>query len=72
MRWRYRVTDQVQALPAGAVEVRRTARTILVRIPLEVIGRPQRVLVNAVTRLGDVPLSSQPWRIVELASAEAA
>ena len=57
--------------PRAPSSVRREARTIVVRIPLEVIGQPQRVLVNAVTRFGDVPLSSQPWRILELASAEA-
>ena len=72
MRGSHRVADQARALPGDAVEVRREARVILVRIPLEAIGRPERVLVSAATRFGDVPLSSQPWRILELTAAEAA
>ncbi len=66
---RQRALDQGQALPQDAVEVRRQARAILIRVPLEIIGRPERVVLSAATRFGDIPLSSQPWRVVELAGA---
>jgi LmbE family N-acetylglucosaminyl deacetylase len=62
----YRVTDQGQALPVGTAEVRREARSILVRVPLEALGEPQRVLLSATTRFGELPLSSQPWRVLEI------
>ena len=60
---------------AGDVfDVRHTARKIMVRIPLAALAQPQRVFINVSTRLGDIPFSSQPWRILELpgdADAEA-
>jgi hypothetical protein len=68
----YRVADQGQALSGGAVEVRRTAREILLRIPLAVLGRPERVFLGAVTHLGEIPLSALPWRILELPRAAGA
>jgi LmbE family N-acetylglucosaminyl deacetylase len=68
---RHRVADQERALPGDAVEVRREAHEIVIRVPLEAIGRPRRVLLSAATRFGDLPLSSQPWRILELATPEA-
>jgi hypothetical protein len=46
--------------------VRRAARQILLRIPLAVIGWPERAFLGAVTHLGEIPLSSLPWRILEL------
>ncbi len=66
-----RVADQAQALRSDDVEVRRTLREILVRVPLTELGWPQRALLGAVTRLGDIPLSSQPWCILELPEPEA-
>jgi len=62
----HRVADQGRALPVGTVEVRRAARQILLRIPLAVIGWPERAFLGAVTHLGEIPLSSLPWRILEL------
>lgn len=65
-----RVADQGRALPRGAVEVRRTLREILVRVPRATLGWPQSAFLGAVTRLGDIPLSSQPWCILELAAPD--
>ncbi len=65
-----RVADQGRAVPPGAVEVRRSLREILVRVPLATLGWPQRAFLGAMTRLGDIPLSSQPWCILELPAYE--
>ena len=63
----HRVTDQGQALPAGDAELTRGARDIVVRVPLQALGQPHRVLLSATTcRLGELPLSTQPWRVLEL------
>ncbi len=69
-----RVADQGRALPRGAVEVRRPLRSLRemsVRVPLAALGWPQRAFLGAVTRLGDLPLSTQPWCILELPEPEA-
>jgi LmbE family N-acetylglucosaminyl deacetylase len=63
----HRVTDQGRALPVEDAELRREARTIVVRVPLEALGQPHRVLLSATTRLGELPLSAQPWRVLEIA-----
>jgi hypothetical protein len=65
-----RVADQGRALPEDVVDVRHTARAFQVRVPMAVLGWPQRVLVGAVTRLGDIPLGTLPWRVIELPAAE--
>jgi LmbE family N-acetylglucosaminyl deacetylase len=61
-----RIADQERSLPGDVVEVQHTARKIMVRIPLAALAQPQRVFINVSTRLGDIPFSSQPWRILEL------
>ena len=65
-----RVADQGRALPADAVDVRHAARTFRIRIPMAVLGLPQRLIVGAVTRLGDIPLGTLPWRVLELPTAQ--
>lgn len=64
---RHRVTDGGRALPKSTVELRRNAGGVVVRVPLAALGQPQRVLLSAATRLGELPLSIQPWRILEIA-----
>ena len=67
-----RIADQERSLPGDVVEVQHTARKIMVRIPLAALAQPQRVFINVSTRLGDIPFSSQPWRILELPGAAGA
>jgi hypothetical protein len=67
-----RVSDQERPLSGDVVEVQHTARKIMVRIPLAALAQPQRVFINVSTRLGDIPFSSQPWRILELPGAAGA
>jgi len=62
----HRVYDQDQRLPARAVEVRRHLKTISVRIPLALLGAPERVLCSARTYLADVPLDWAAWRALDL------
>ncbi len=62
----HQVSDQSRRLPAETVEVTRDARVIAVRVPLDALGRPERLLVNARRYLTPVPLDTTPWRVVEL------
>jgi len=62
----HHVLDQRTPLPADTVSVERNRKKIIVRIPLELLGRPERILTSAQTYLGEVPLDSVAWRILEL------
>lgn len=62
----YTVFDQDQALPDGAVHLERHAREIQLRIPLHLLGDPERVLATARTYLADVPLDAVAWRVLDL------
>jgi len=58
--------DQARRLPAAAVTVRREANTAAVKIPLGLLGDPDRLLVGGRSSVGRVPLAASPWRIVIL------
>ena len=63
--FRHVVRDQSRALPSSSVIVRRHPREIEVEIPLDLLGRPERILTSARTSLLSVPLDWTAWRIVE-------
>lgn len=64
--FRHRVYDQARLLPAETVSVTRKPRQITVRVPLEALGGPDRILSSARTTLADVPLDWVSWRVLEL------
>ena len=53
-------------LPARLIQVSREAQQITGRIPLELLGNPQKVLTSAQTSLADVALDATSWRVLEL------
>ena len=57
----YQVYDRGQELPADSIAVTGTPTRSEVRVPLALLGDPQRLLVSAQTNLGDVPLDNIPW-----------
>lgn len=61
-----RCYDQDDHLASDTVQVTRTSRQIVVRIPLAALGEPTRVLTSAYTYLAAVPLDWAAWRAVEL------
>ena len=61
-----RLFDQDRPLPSAGIRVSRKFRRFTIRIPLEALGRPQRILTSARTYLGEVPLDWTSWRVVEL------
>ena len=62
----YTVFDQERELPHDAVILERYTREILVRIPLRLLGAPERVLATARTYLADLPLDAEAWRVLDL------
>ncbi len=65
------VFDQDRALRRETVGVEREAREIRVRVPLDALGRPERVLTSGGTSFLEVPLGSLAWRVVELPAPRA-
>ena len=58
--------DQTRELPEAGVQVSRDAHNIVLRVPLALLGDPDRALTAARTYMGDLPLDSAAWRVLEL------
>lgn len=59
------VHNQHKSLPGGSVRVSHHMRDIEADIPLDLLGRPERLFVCARTYLGEIPLDWVSWRLVE-------
>jgi len=64
----HEVYDQERKLSQEILQVERKPRELTLRIPLQILGDPQRILTSAQTYLGDVPLDWASWRVLELTS----
>jgi LmbE family N-acetylglucosaminyl deacetylase len=60
------VYDGSRKIAKAPVEMVRRDGGVSVRIPLELLGSPQRILGSARTYLGKVPLDWIAWRIIEV------
>ena len=60
------VFDHGEKLAARPVAVERKTKHITIGIPLGLLGDPQKLLGSVETHLGDYPLDSAPWRMIEL------
>ena len=57
----YKIYDRGQELPQDSITVTGSSNRSEVRVPLALLGDPQRVMVSAQTNMGDVPLDNIPW-----------
>ena len=57
----YKIYDQDKELPADVVAVSGTPTRSEVRLPLALLGDPERVLLSARTQIGEIPLDNIPW-----------
>lgn len=62
----YKVINRGQELPADSITVTGTPNRSEVRIPLALLGEPERILVSAQTNQGDVPLDNIPWVFLKI------
>jgi len=62
----YKIFDQGKQLPADSVTVSGTPTRSEVRIPLALLGNPERVMVSSQTSIDDVPLDNIPWVFLTL------
>ncbi len=62
------VYDQTTVLPKDMILVTRLPDEITIQVPLRALRDPQNILISARTYLGNVPLDSVSWRVLELSS----
>ena len=67
--FQHTVYDQDRELPNGTVGIHREARQLTVRVPLETLGGPQKILTSARTSLGEVPLDWTSWETLDVTAA---
>jgi len=63
----HKVYDQDQEIPLSIVQVARSPQEITIRVPLKALGEPRKILIEARSYLGEVPLDWAAWRTIELA-----
>jgi len=68
----HRVYDKHHEIPWDHIGITRTGRHIDIRVPLEMLGNPQRILTAAKTYAGDIPLDWAAWRVLDVRNATAA
>jgi hypothetical protein len=62
----YTVSDRKEALPAQEVTVTRNAGSVEVRIPLALLGDPEKLHLNAAIQPAQGPLDPMPWVAIAL------
>jgi LmbE family N-acetylglucosaminyl deacetylase len=62
----HNIFDQGRSLAKDIIKVVRKSKEITIRVPLQILGKPQRILISANTYLGMVPLDWVSWRVLEL------
>jgi hypothetical protein len=62
----YKVFDQGKELPTESAKVAGSSTRSEVRVPLALLGDPERILVSAQTTIGDVPLDNILWVFLAL------
>jgi hypothetical protein len=62
----YEVKDGSRKLSKSAVDVVRTPNGFVIRVPLELLGRPEWVMGSARTYAGKMPLDWIAWRVMRV------
>lgn len=68
----HKLYDQHREIPWERIGVTRAGRRIDIRVPLDMMGNPQRVLTSAKTYAGDIPLDWAAWRVLDVRNVPAA
>jgi LmbE family N-acetylglucosaminyl deacetylase len=68
----HRVYDRHREVPWDHIRVTRAGRHVDIRVPLAMMGSPQRILTAARTYAGDIPLDWAAWRILDVRSVTVA
>jgi len=60
------VLDQTRMVSKDHVNITRNDREITIRVPLALLGNPEKMLTSAQTYVGTLPLDQVSWRILEM------
>ncbi len=60
-----RVYNKNRLVLTDSIEISRDEERITIRVPLDRLNHPSRILTAAHTYIGDVPLDAAPWRVLE-------
>jgi hypothetical protein len=53
--------DHDEELPADSISISETPTRFELRVPLSLLGDPERVLMSIQSHFGEVPLDNIPW-----------
>ena len=62
----HKLYDAGKPVKDDSVQVTSNPNAIEIRVPLAALGSPQRVLLGMRVQTGEVPLESEPWRVLDL------
>ena len=62
----HKLYDAGKPLKDDSVQVTSNPNAIEIRVPLASLGSPERVLLGLRVQTGEVPLESEPWRVLDL------
>lgn len=62
----YKIFDQARQIRHPGVVIKRNAKKLVIRIPLDLLGNPEKILTSASTYLGAIPLDWVPWRVLNI------
>ncbi len=62
----HKIFDQTRQIKHNGVLIKRNAKKIMVRIPLDLLGNPEKILTSASTYLGAIPLDWVSWRVLNI------
>jgi len=62
----HEVYDQDKLLPTSSVELTRCSDRVTIRVPLDLLADPDRVLTSVRTYLSALPLEGSSWRVLQL------
>ncbi|MBU4306187.1 MAG: PIG-L family deacetylase [Candidatus Omnitrophica bacterium] len=68
---KHTVYDQNRKLKNKNIKIVRSAKDIIIYVPVSELGNPQKILTSARTYSGVIPLDWLSWRTIELSSAGA-
>jgi LmbE family N-acetylglucosaminyl deacetylase len=66
---KHTILDMDKPIPAGSIEVTREAKKITLRVPLDLLGNPDRILTGGKSYISSVPLDWLSWRVLTLPSS---
>ena len=59
-----RVSDQSRVIADPGVRVDRSLKQITIKVPLQLLANPDRIILSARTHLGELPLDWTAWRVL--------